>query len=201
MSYRYLAVWFSALAFLAIGMPASGQEEWGRSKTDPEWARLPAILSLEPVRKDLGLSGEQRDALTRLLRDLEPQKVPAHEALRTIDEARILGPEQLNRLQQIRWQCLGALAVFDDEMARRLELTDAQRERLAKLRTAEDVRLEDELSRIRFESSVDEKRFIINFWRNDRAILGVLTKEQRERLEQSLGKIHPRIAELVARSS
>jgi hypothetical protein len=201
MSIRHLAIWLSAFVLLALSIPASGQEGWGRSKTDPEWGRLPAILSLEPVVRELGLSSEQREALTRLLRDLEPQKNPSHEVLRAIEEARVLSPEQFNRLQQIRFQCLGALALFDEDMARRLELTGPQRERLTQIRTTEESRLEEELSRIRFESFVDEKKFIINFWRENRGLLGVLTRDQRKRLEQILGKTYSGITDLVAQSS
>ena len=100
------------------------------------------LLADEAVRRELGLSHQQKahvGDLTEVYRakyrhvsDTRNSKSGSHESeielarQYWIEAQRLIEPDQLVRLKQIRWQLMGISVFFDDEFRLRLMITDKQ---------------------------------------------------------------------------
>jgi hypothetical protein len=104
---------------------------------------------------------------------------------------RLFGPERAARLKQLSWRLRGGDALLDEEVASRLQLTDAERAAIAEAATRaeeENQRALKSISHVRQgrlaspqpleESGRDASRVA------DERLLVLLTPEQRERFEE-----------------
>lgn len=170
------------------------------------------LLSNEQVQKELELTTEQVADLGKLresqqtqmresfsgLRDLsEEERRAKFEELRPKLEAaqkesrekllEILLPHQQERLKQISLQLRGPAAIDDPEVASELKITDEQKEKLASTRET----LREKMQALFREGAGGEgmrEKFQALRKENEEALLGVLTAEQRERLEKLKGE-------------
>ena len=181
-------------------------------------AGLSQLLRFEPVQKEIelvddqkaklkelgdstmadmrklfeGLNDEQRRAKFEELRKQAPEREA--ELVKKVEG--ILLPHQVTRLKQLRVQMLGARAIRDEAIAKDLGITEEQKGKLA----AMDKEDEDRRAKVREEMSKlseEERRakfreMFDNFakTREEREgkVFGVLTQEQKDKLEQLKGK-------------
>jgi Spy/CpxP family protein refolding chaperone len=146
-------------------------------------------LSEEQVKKIKELSEKQRESF-RGLRDLsqEERRTKMQEAVKANEKAvgEILKPEQLKRVKQISLQQQGARALSNPEIAKTLNLTSEQTDKIKKIqeeaRAARGQRGQgrpDEEARKKLE----EARKATN-----EKIMGVLTAEQKTKLKEMTGE-------------
>lgn len=158
------------------------------------------VAMTEAVQKELALMDEQKAKLQALSQEIrEALGAPAggeqnlsddERARRRVENrkklelfrpklAEILSAAQGERLQQITWQNGGPLALEDSELARKLNLTKDQREKItASIRShAEKTRRSGSLAR------VQELRVA-----REAEVMGLLTEEQKSTFEKLKGK-------------
>ena len=105
----------------------------------------------------------------------------------------VLTREQMKRLYQIRMQVGAVVDSLENRyVARRLELTDEQKEKLAKINKDMQARRSELFSGMR-DSSGEQRRKASEKYRKlrtetDEQALGVLTAEQRKAFEDMKGK-------------
>ena len=175
------------------------------------------VLLLESVQKDLQLTADQVEKLKEVvkttgqsmrealagLRDLSPEdrmakrremrekmETQAKEARKTVEA--ILTPSQIERFKQIRLQVAGPGALHDPEVAKALDISKEQREKIRGL--MEKVR--GERGGLRNLDPEDRRQKMAELREKlqkarqgaMKAILDVLTPEQRTKLEKLEGK-------------
>jgi Spy/CpxP family protein refolding chaperone len=105
--------------------------------------------------------------------------------------ADVLLPNQLKRLNEIYVQQAGPNALFDEDIAKELSITDAQKTKLTATRTANQESMGAQIREI-FQGGGDRdaNRAKIEEIRkaNDAKLLAVLTPEQQTKFEQMKGK-------------
>ncbi|WP_165230916.1 hypothetical protein [Aquisphaera insulae] len=139
---------FGLVAFLAVpamAQPPGGGRGFGFG--GPGGGGLGMLLSNKSVQEELKLAGDQvekvkeladktREKIEKATEGLEGQErfAKVREISKELeDDAKaaikdVLKPEQITRLHQIRNQTLGYLAFANEEVAKKLELTDAQKD-------------------------------------------------------------------------
>jgi Spy/CpxP family protein refolding chaperone len=175
------------------------------------------LLASEDVRKELGLVDEQVADLQKVreefdakrrelfsgagnLRDLsEEERRQRFAELREKGSAlaaeqrskieAVLLPKQVQRLKQISLQIRGAAALNDEEVAKELGLSDAQKEKLAQVQEQNRAKAQELFQGLRggnreeFQQKMDQYRK-----ESTEALLAVLTSEQRTKFEQMQGE-------------
>lgn len=107
------------------------------------------LLRMEEVQKELGITDDQKSSITKLQEDLRgerPQGRPSEEERAKLREqmearatkeneelAKVLKPEQLKRLHEIKLQVAGWAALANPEVSKELAITDEQKEKITKL--------------------------------------------------------------------
>lgn len=147
-------------------------------------------LSEEQVKKIKELSEKQRESF-RGLRDLsqEERRTKMQEAAKANEKAvgEILKPEQLKRVKQISLQRQGARALSNPEIAKVLNLTSEQTDKIKKIQEearagrgqrGQGGRLDEEARK-----KLEEARKATN-----EKIMGVLTAEQKTKLKEMTGE-------------
>ena len=184
------------------------------------------ILRSEKVQKELELMDDQKEKLKALadqvreefqkefsgFRDIPPEeravkmlelreKIKGRtEEIRAKIESEILLPHQVERLKQLGLQARGAGALTDAKVLQELGLSDAQKERLAKLRDrmeqerrgmfgqggGDPQKMSEEQRRARF-GEMRQKMEKLTKEITDEA-MSILTPAQKEKLEKMQGK-------------
>lgn len=143
-------------------------------------------LSEEQVKKVQELGEKQREAFQGL-RDLgqEERRTKMQELAKANDKAigQILKPEQLKRARQIALQRQGAAAVNNEEIAKALNVTDAQKEKIREIQT----KAREEMQGLGFDEEARTKRQEVMKAMNEK-ISGVLTAEQKTKLKEMQGE-------------
>lgn len=104
--------------------------------------------------------------------------------------AKILKPDQLKRLNEIYLRVAGTAALNDSEVAKQLEISDEQKEKLGKVREEAMTSNREEMREL-FQSGDREKiqaRMAEIRKATDEKILAVLTDEQKKKFEDMKGK-------------
>lgn len=159
------------------------------------------LLQAEPVQKELNLTEEQKSSITKLneeLSDLSPE-----ERREKMGETRqkveaILKAEQKERLEQIGVQLLGGRALTRPEVAKKLGLSEDQRDKLDDLfppfggygTPSAPPRNDDAGGKVGGAKGGDSKAGDARLSPEDlnKKALEVLTAEQRSQFEQMQGK-------------
>ncbi len=149
------------------------------------------LLRNENVREDLKLTDKQTEDLTALagelrgMRDLsrEERQAKMQDIQKQVDK--ILKPEQCARLKQIQLQREGGLALANPEIAKALNITAEQKQKLAAIHKSVT-------GKMRGLASLDrsERREKMAEIRKDagKQALEVLTTEQRAKFDKMQGK-------------
>ena len=168
------------------------------------------LLGREEVQKELKLNEEQLAKVNELsegareefgaLRDIEDRQermAKMTELTQQLDQkAReqlrdVLEQEQMRRLSQIRMQVRSAVDNLSSEwIARRLELTDEQKEKLAKISKETQAKTLDLMAAMRDEAQRSDAFQKLRELREDadQQAMGVLTAEQKESYEARKGE-------------
>jgi len=211
----------------AVLVSAAGEGPAGNARpprpitTGP--ADLVSLLNRQEVQKELGLSEGQvrkwkegigqlakqaQEGLAgwRTITDAQERRTKRDELLKQLGQKQrslvqaILSKEQLERLSQIRIQILDALyALSDPEVARRLPLSDGQKEKLSEIQKAieqETTKLREPLRNLSNLSQEEQSNKLAAFGKELRSILdkaneealGLLSSEQKEEFEKIQGK-------------
>jgi Spy/CpxP family protein refolding chaperone len=180
------------LTALSLGSDALAQERAGRQLGGGRMLSAVMLLGQEAVQSELELTADQKEKIAALgerlrggagnIREMsqeERQKWMAEMQERmTKAEERVrefLSDDQVSRLQQIRVQAMGASAAADPEIAAELGITEAQQEKMANVRR--EMR----------EGAGDGDRGAMRE-RMEKAMAGILTPEQKEKLEKMRGE-------------
>jgi hypothetical protein len=178
-----------------------GRGGFGQMGGSPEAIRM-NLLSVPKVQENLKLSDEQKGKIEAIVEKLRSERQAAfvdrnasqeerqkkfaelQEKTKTSGEeaGKILSKEQLERLDQIGLQALGANALADERVASELKLTDEQKEKLMGVRQEMFAKMQ-ELGR----EAPQEKRAELRKETNDKA-LAVLTDEQRTQFAKMQGE-------------
>jgi hypothetical protein len=153
---------------------------------------LVRVLSDDAVKSELMLDKDQvvvavelADLLGRV-RDGKAQAMASERLKKSLSE------EQLERLEQIHWQRLGARAIHERKVRQGLGLTDEQQKKLQEVKALNDAehrKMLDFLRRARFRSREAMEKYKQEYL--DAAtgrLLGILTVAQREKLKEMAGK-------------
>ncbi len=157
-----------------------------------------ALLQMEAVQKELDLTSEQKEKLVALRPDRgsfqnlsqeERQKRIEELAKKTAETVKsVLTEQQQKRLAELRLQREGASAITRPEVAKKLSLDDAQKEKIKKI-DADNQPAE----RLDFQNATQEERqkyFAEARERREKtetALLAVLTPAQKENFEKMKG--------------
>jgi Spy/CpxP family protein refolding chaperone len=167
------------------------------------------MLTLKPVQADLKLTTDQIDKVREAVRkqlnsrtEIAPG-LPAGERIKKNQEltkqandaaAEILKPDQAKRLRQIILQMEGGRALIDPEIAKELNLTAEQKQKLMEIRDAATKEY-GEVRRMFRNRPIDRKRMeeegkIMTEMHEkyDAQLMALLTKEQKEKWREMAGQ-------------
>ncbi|MEI8017144.1 MAG: hypothetical protein WCH39_03040 [Schlesneria sp.] len=197
------------LALLTLLMAAAILNAQEPQKDKP--APLRGMISLivrEPVQRELGIENESSELenIRKLLKPLSTvlnqrlnypteedkadrlnaQELYAKvEAEFVVELKKLLKPEQFARLQQIHWQRWGLQAIHDPDLAKQLEITAGQSNKLS----AVNLDIEKQRREIRAQGGGDRAAKVQELdAERDRKYTEVLTTEQLAKFEQLKGK-------------
>jgi Spy/CpxP family protein refolding chaperone len=147
-------------------------------------------LSEEQVKKIKELSDKQRESF-RGLRDLsqEERRTKMEEARKANEKAvaEILKPEQLKRVKQISLQQQGARALANPEVAKTLNLTSEQTDKIKKIQEEARAARGERGQRGRLDEEARKKLEEARKATNEK-IMNVLTAEQKTKLKELTGE-------------
>ncbi len=160
------------------------------------------LLRSEAVRKEIGVTEEQATKLRELLgsnrkgfgnfRDMskeEREKALAKRSKKAAEQKKkiveILDAKQMERLTEIGIQLMGSSAIMDKDIAKKLDISEEQREKIAKARGGMMKKMREAMS-----GGDRPDREAMTKMRDDfaTAIKEVLTAEQTAKLEKMKGK-------------
>jgi peroxiredoxin len=185
--------WFFALVVLsAVPFVASAEEA---AVADPFWSLVHDYAVLD----DLKVTAEQRKKIRAVLDPLDVKcfplrNKPAEEATQgfaeATDEARqtiakILKPQQNQRLAQIVVRSQGPAALLRDDLAKKLDLSESQRTIIREaLSSAHEAKtnLQKELRAAKTETAAAEKEWTAINNREREAVNAALTDQQKQKL-------------------
>ncbi len=197
------------VAVLMVSVMAYGQQRQGQGRGRGAMGMMgrgmgtAGLLRSEAVHKELGLSEEQVAKLGELrtagrpqgganIREMteEQRQKFMEERAKAAEEqekkvAAILNEKQNKRLEELRVQSLGMMAVNDEAVAKKLGITDEQKEKLAQMRTEMMEKMREAMSggggggREAFTKMREE---------SEAATKKILTEEQLAKLEELKGK-------------
>ncbi len=143
-------------------------------------------LSEDQVQKVKELSDKQRESFQGL-RDLsqEDRRAKMQEMAKANDKAlaEILKPGQLKRVKQISLQQQGAFALVNPEVAKALNISEEQKDKIREIQT----KARDESQGLGRDEEGAKKRQEIRKATNEK-VMGVLTAEQKAKLKEMQGK-------------
>lgn len=167
-----------------------GEDGYGGKIADYlSWGRpLPLALCFRAVRDDVSITKEQLEALRGL-----PATESGTSAAESGALARLLRPDQVERLYQVSRQVRGGLAVFDSEVEQRLKLSDDQRGRLKTEREAIEERISpilmQALSKLSFRTEAGRRAYVLKELRKSFGpMLNLLSPLQKKQLSLMNGK-------------
>jgi hypothetical protein len=192
----------SVVAWMCAETKAQNREK-DNAMRGAEAIRL-RLLAIDKVRESLNLNDTQRDEVAKVAiayRD-EGDRYPTHaERLPSEDERakmlaelqestrvawekceRILTAEQVDRVKQISRQARGIYALFDEDVALALELTDDQKKQLETVRVATQSEIRRALRRPDDREAAAKKAAEIQKASNAKS-MAVLTDEQKDEFE------------------
>ena len=190
---------------------AHAQRFGGRSR-----GSLLGLLGIEQVQKELKLNDEAVAKVEQLREKIRGEMTEQYSAAREIKDREkrfakyaelrdqynqkareglrdVLAREQMMRLYQIRLQVRAVVDSLENRyVARRLELTDEQKEKLAKINKGAQAKRSELFSGMR-DASDEQRRGAFEKYRKLRTetgekALGVLTAEQKKAFEDMKGK-------------
>ncbi len=202
-----------AFAATAMAQPERSRRGSGRGLSR---GSLIGLLRIEQVQKELKLSEEQLAKVSEVGESLGTEMREQYAALREIDDREqqrtkmdalrdefdskareklhdILAREQMMRLYQIRMQVRSVLDSLDNRyVARRLELTDEQKAKLAEVGKEVQAKMSEMYGKMR-DASREQRSEMYQKFRNirsegDEKALGVLTDEQKKAFEEMKGE-------------
>ena len=172
-----------------------------------------ALLRIEAVRTELEMSPDQEEALTKLQEQGRPERPDVDfrnmseeerteffEKMRKQAQERttkmkeqleeVLFPEQLERLQEINIQLQGIAALQNEEVAKELKITDAQKKELEEVRAGLMEKMREGMRELFSSGSRDGIREKMEKMRDDMEgdVLAVLTSEQKKKFEEMKGE-------------
>ena len=169
-----------------------------RAATDPrELIRkrgdVANLIANPAVQRELKLTGVRKENAVEAAARLARQGA-SHERC-DAELSKVLDPQQVRRLHEIRYRVLDALAVLDPEVSARLALTPVQKRKLDEARATGD-REWDELSetikRTRFRNPEQPRKLVESYLqRVNESLLTVLTEGQRARFQEMKGTPMP----------
>jgi Spy/CpxP family protein refolding chaperone len=202
------------LAFVlgaAVADQAQAQRSGGRGR-----GSLLGLLSIEQVQKELKLDDEAIAKVEKLREKIRGEMTEQYSAARNIEDREkrsaknaelrnqydqkareglrdVVAREQMMRLYQIRMQVRDVVDSLENRyVARRLELNDVQKEKLAKINKDAQAKRSELFSGIR-DASDEQRRERFEKYRKLRTetgeqALGVLTAEQKKAFEDMKGE-------------
>lgn len=189
----------AALAWLLLGSSAFATDDLAPS--DPYWT----LVHDEAVLDDLKLTAAQRKLVREVLDPLDLRGFPlrnksaaeanegfarlATEAKASL--AKVLRPQQVQRLEQIAFRSQGTEALLRDDVAAKLKLAEKQRTEIRQTisRTREEkARVQKELLAAKIETAKFNQEIERLSTTQRDAINGLLTAEQKGRLPALLGE-------------
>ena len=155
------------------------------------------LLGQESVQKELKLSDEQVKKIQELgtkqreafqgLRDLsqEERRTKMQELTKANDKAigEILKPNQLKRARQIALQRQGATAVLNEDVAKSLNITDDQKQKIREIQ----AKAREESQGAGFDEEGRKKREEVRKQTNEK-VMALLTAEQKTKLKEMQGE-------------
>ncbi len=203
---RRLVFYSAFAAMMMISVMAYGQRQgqgqrrgmgmMGRGMT------VAGLLRNEAVQKEIGVTEEQATKLREAIafnrqgfgnfRDMsaeEREKAMAEFAKAREERqkkiAEILNEKQAKRLEELRIQAMGSRAVADEEIAKKLGITDEQKEKLAKARADQRQAMQDAMP----DGNRPDREAMTKIREEyQEALKNVLTEEQTAKLEKMRGK-------------
>lgn len=182
--------------------PAQGRSGGFRGPPGLVQPNTVSLLAEPDVRKELNVDDEQARKIDAILDDLqrprtqaefqETQKLSPEERQKSFTENEnrlksILGDIQRRRLDQLLIQVQGAIAVLRPDIAKSLQLTDAQRKRIIAIAKSAPPQ-----PRLRALPSEQQQKALDDWWavrkELEAQILNVLTDEQRSKFANIRGE-------------
>ncbi|HXT61050.1 MAG TPA: hypothetical protein VN699_20595 [Pirellulales bacterium] len=203
MSRNRLAM-LSIVALLACSSTAAAQGQRGRGfGMSPEAMRL-GLLSVPKVQEDLKLDADQKSKIQAIAEQNQSDRQSAFAGLqdatqeerqkkmaefqekskaRGEEAAKLLTKEQLERLDQISLQAQGVRALADEKVAKSLELTGEQKEKLQGIGAEVGAKMRE----IGFGEGTQEKRAELQKELTDKS-MAVLSDGQRSQFAKMQGE-------------
>jgi hypothetical protein len=197
----------SIVALLACSSTAAAQgQRPGRGRgfgMSPEAMRL-GLLSVPKVQEDLKLDADQKSKIQAVAEQMQSDRQSAFAGLQDATEeerqkkfaefqekskargeevAKLLAKEQLERLDQIGLQALGVRAFADEKVAKSLELTDEQKEKLQGINAEVGAKMRE----LGFGGEHQEKRAELQKELTDKS-MAVLSEGQRSQFAKMQGE-------------
>lgn len=194
---RLMQITLAAAVVVMAASPALAQQQRQGGGRGFGGVGVMLLLGQESVQKELKLSDEQVKKIQELgtkqreafqgLRDLsqEERRTKMQELTKANDKAigEILKPDQLKRARQIALQRQGAAAVLNEEVAKTLNITDDQKQKIREIQT----KSREELQGVGFDEDGRKKREEVRKQTNEKA-MAVLTAEQKAKLKEMQGE-------------
>ena len=166
----------------ALAGAASGQA--------PRRGQLVDLAAHPEVRREIKVTSDQEPRLNEVVSQLKTKKVRHLEARAEI--AKVLKPDQVQRLDQVRLQVLDGLALDDPEVVKTLGLDAERMHRLdeaRKVNAVEEDKMADVMKRARFRSAEDRNAFIAKYHKAaGERLAAVLSDEQKAKFREMKGR-------------
>lgn len=194
---RLMQITLAAAIVAMAASPALAQQRQRQGGGGGFGGGVTFLLGQESVQKELKLSDAQVKQVKELmdkqreafqgLRDLsqEERRTKMQELNKANNEAvaKILKPEQIKRVRQISLQRQGAAAVNNEEIAKALNITDDQKQKIREIQT----KSREEMQGLGRDEEGAKKRQEIRKTMNEK-VMGVLTADQKTKLKEMQGE-------------
>ena len=192
---RRLHVAVAVVVLVGLTSAAMAQQQRGRGFGQ---GGAVGLLMMEAVQKELNVTDEQKEKLQALRTDRgslqnlsrEERRNKIQELAKKADESikTVLDEKQQQRLEELRIQQEGAESLTRPEIAAKLGLDDAQKEKIKKIQADDDAaprpnRNATQEERQKYFAEARERRE-----KRDAAILAVLKPEQKASFEKMQGE-------------
>ncbi len=201
---RRLVFLSAVAAVLMMSVMAYGQQRGQGGRRGGMMGRggnVVMLLRNEAVQKDVGISDEQKEKIQEVMASgrqgrgerpdfqnmtqeerqkwMEDRAKAAEAQLKKVGE--ILDKKQMGRLEQIRLQSMGAMAIMDEDVAKKLDITKEQQDKLRATQRELFQEMRDSGGRGAEAMAKIREKMEAN-------VKDVLTDEQEAKLKDMLGK-------------
>ncbi len=179
-----------AFLTLLIGLASFGHAQFGMGSAGRMMTRPAFLVQQGEVRKELKTTKEQNKLFDAMVRQ-QGNPTSLSEIQKQFDDndkavADALDEAQRLRLKQIRWQILKGVALAEPDLAKALELTEAQNGRVKEIRKAAERAATDLMAQSEARKMADNMKKLIAD--TSAQLLALLTPAQAEAMKGLLGK-------------